>query len=164
MSNIVSNDKNEKLNSLFSISLSGSNTKYQYAGIEKLLCLKEINFNEKHLIMVDIRRYVNGNPTKCGVCFTDYEYDWMANVLIQSNQVEDSYKSKNSERYITIIFKPNRSAEILQTVGKKHKKISLNRREIKKIVQNYSCFLNIVDEMEALQEGSSEDEKFMESK
>ena len=88
------NEKSKKCNSLFTISSSKSASKISIGGIEKLLSLIEVNFNDKSHIMADIRRFVNGKPTKCGVCFNPYEFDWVANVLVHSNQEQHSLKSK----------------------------------------------------------------------
>src|SRR5882757_5477772 len=103
------------IQTIYSISLSSETARFKK-------CLSLSKFNTKgsdDFIMVDIRRFVNGIPTKSGVCFTPYEFDWFANCILLANTEKNNnfqLSGKESLRKIVLNFKPNKSLEIIQYV------------------------------------------------
>jgi len=152
MSNIESKSAENVFKDIYSISLSENHNEI---GHKKYIKLKQLTTNDKSntFILADIRAYMNGRPTKCGVCLTPYEFDWLANKLLLNPMTEQTLSGKESTRILTIKPKPkNIGVVILQQVNDQLKRINLYKREMKKIVENYGSFYSIIEEMEELEE------------
>ena len=117
-------------NTIYQVSLSSETARFK-----KCLTLSQIGkTKEDAFVMVDIRRYVNGTPTKSGVCLTPFEFDWLSNLLLLANiEKKQNYElaNKSSLRKIIINFKPNKSLEIVQRVDDRYKRITLTLSEKK---------------------------------
>ena len=139
------------INNIYEVLLSSED-----AHFKKGLTLSKFGRNKDNaFIMANIRRYVNGFPTKSGVCLTPYEYDWILNLLLlTNNEKKQNYElaNKTSLRKIIINFKPNESLQIIQHVEDRYKRITSTSYEKNKLIENYGNFYDIIDEMEAIED------------
>ena len=134
-------------NTIYQVLLSSDNTCYK-----KYLTLIEVAKDEGDpFVMVNIRRYSKEHPTKSGISLTQYEYDWILNLLTQNIEKDKNFEliNKTSIRKIIINVKPNESLEIVQCVDGINKRITLTSTEKKKLIEKYGNFYDIIDEMEA---------------
>jgi hypothetical protein len=121
-------------------------------GHKKCIVLKqlELDGDEQPFLLADIRAYLNGKPTKCGVSLTPYEFDWLARRLLYLDHRDQTLKGKDSPRTLSIKHKAKKSRgiQLEQQVNDQIRKINLYPKEISRIVNNYGHFYSIIEEME----------------
>ena len=125
-------------------------------GMKKVLKVQEIHNYQtsESFAMVDIRVYQNEKPTKTGVSFTPYEFDWIANKLLYPQTTDDYLVGKlASKRKVGVKPKP-RGFDLVQEVRQEHeRRIYLSKKEANKIVQNYGSFCDFLEEIEDTEDG-----------
>lgn len=109
--------------------------------------------------LADIRAYINGSPTKNGVCLTPFEFDWLANKLLYTIKSDTMYFGKNSERRIKLKSKPKvGGVEIIQEVNDSGpRRINLYKDEISRIIEDYGSFYTLVETLEHEKESEGYD-------
>lgn len=143
---------------LLTVSLSDPN---KITGHKKCIVLKQYLKNEGSdpLILADIRAFMNGRPTKVGVCLTSTEFNFLAHCLIRPLEGEKIYNNQSQTRSITIKPKKSSGVEINQRVDDKVRRLNLYKKEINIIKEKYGDFYFLIEEMEEkFQEVEDQDE------
>src|ERR1700712_2996728 len=110
--NVPTNKNSDGWTTLHSIILSKSES------ASKVLALKSPKDNSS-FILTDIRVFCdNGRATRYGVCLTQFEFDYLARVLVYAKQFEQELNNKTGTRRLLIKPKPNiNGVAITQTVN-----------------------------------------------
>ena len=113
----------------------------------KVLSLKHPN-NNKNFILADLRVYYdNGKATRNGVCLTEYEFNYLARVLVYARCFEQTLVNKTGAR--SLVIKPNTKiggVQITQAINDRIRKLNLTGLECGKIIDNYGSFYHIIEE------------------
>ena len=104
-------------------------------GHKKCIVLKSVEKpGEQPFLLADIRAFLNGKPTKVGVCLTTFEFDWLANILLR-HKSEDSItlKSDKSPRTLSVTPKGKKTGGfyIEQQINDEIRHINLYKKEVK---------------------------------
>ena len=126
----------------------------------KILTLKHPK-NNNEFILADLRIYnATGRPTRNGVCLTEFEFDYLARVLVYAKEIEQRHVNKTGARILCI--KPHlkiKGVEIIQTVNDRVRRLRLNNYECKKLINDYGSYYSIIDDcLSESAENDSEDE------
>ena len=113
----------------------------------KFLTLKHPKFNID-FILADLRIFNDsGRATRNGVCLTEFEFDYLAKVLVFAKTVEQRLVNKTGARILCIRPKEKiRGVELTQTVNDRVRKLRLNEAECTKIVNDYGSYYSIIEE------------------
>ena len=140
-------------------SLNNSDTSNVWTTLHSILISKSANSskwlslkhpqNDKDFILADLRVFYGESPrpTRCGVCLTQFEFDYLTKVLLYARTCKQKLTNKTGTRILTISPKTNiGGVEICHTLNDKIRRISLTGVDCIKIAENYSIFYDLVDE------------------
>ena len=143
---------------IHTVSLS-ENTKI--IGHKKCIVLKSVEKpDEQPFLLADIRAFLNGKPTKVGVCLTTFEFDWLANILLRHKSKDSiTLKSDKSPRTLSVTPKGQKTGGfyIEQQINDEIRHINLYKKEVKIIIERYGTFYNIFEEMQENEMDESSD-------
>lgn len=148
MSKISAKSAETQWKTLYSVTINESN---KTIGHKKCISLKQLvnDAVSDNFILADIRAFLNGKPTTCGVCLTPYEFDWLAKTLLYSPNKEQILHGKETARILTVRPKVKRNGvEIIQQVNDQTRRLNLYKTEIKQLTENYGTFYNLIEEFE----------------
>jgi len=118
-------------------------------GHKKHITLKQLESGagSNTFVLADIRAFMNGKPTKRGVCLTPFEYDWLARKLALNPLKELTLAGKVSARTLTVKPMVKGAVNILQQANGEPRRIKLNNAEVKNLIENYGDFYCLIEEM-----------------